>query len=170
MIVLLAYLSGILRKNLNVLVYAKMVKSGIYHDIRTMILTLNHPTCIALPCFYAFLGCDTVSSFYSKGKCRGWDVWMQNRSDFDEIFICLGNSPSDVTEADMNVTESLRYEDIHKFANLRKLPPSRRALEQHPRRACYQAGYVWQESVGDLTLPNPENWRWVFEGNMYQPR
>ena len=41
---------------------------------------------------------------------------------------------------------------------LRKLPPSRGVLEQHTRRACYQAVYVWQESVGDLTLPNPENW------------
>ena len=54
-------------------------------------------------------------------------------------------------------------------SDLWKLPPSRRALEQHTRRACYQAGYVWQESVGDLTIPNPENWQWVFEGNMYQP-
>ena len=53
---------------------------------------------------------------------------------------------------------------------MRKLPPSRRALEQHTRRAFYQAGYVWQESVGDLTLPNPENWGWIFEGNMCQSR
>ena len=41
--------------------------------------------------------------------------------------------------------------------DLQTPPPSRRALEQHTRRTCYQAGYVWQESVGDLTLPNPEN-------------
>ena len=31
---------------------------------------------------------------------------MQNHSNFDEIFICLGNRPSDVTEADMNPIES----------------------------------------------------------------
>ena len=41
--------------------------------------------------------------------------------------------------------------------DLQKLPPSRIALEQDTRRACYQVGYVWQESVGDLTLPSPEN-------------
>ena len=105
-ILLIAYLSDILRKNLNVLVYAKMVKSGVYHDIRTMIVALDHPTCVALPFFYAFPGCDTVCSFYAKGKCKGWDVWMQNRSDFDKIFIRLGNRPSYVTGADMNVTES----------------------------------------------------------------
>ena len=138
--------------------------------------------------FYRFSGCDTVSSFYSKGKCKGWDIWIQNRSDFDEIFIRLENRPSDVTEADMNAIESFvmkMYTKLSKISltdlridmfksltdnDLRKLPPSRRALGQHTRRACYQAGYVWQESVGDLTLPNSENWGWIFEGNMYQPR
>ena len=113
---------------------------------------------------------------------------MQNRSDFDEIFIRLGNRPSDVTEADMDAIESFIMKMYTKLSNisftdlrinmfksltnndLRKLPPSRRALEQHTRRTCYQAGYVWQESVGDLTLPNSENWGWIFEGNMYQPR
>ena len=66
-ILLIGYLSDILRKNLNVLVYAKMVKSGVYHDIRTMVVALDHPTCIALPFFMHFLTV-TVSSFYSKGK------------------------------------------------------------------------------------------------------
>ena len=90
---------------------------------------------------------------------------MQNRSDFDEIFIRLGKRPSDVTEADMNAIESFIMKMYTKLSNisftdlrinmfksltnndLRKLPPSRRALEQHTRRTCYQAGYVWQESV-----------------------
>ena len=48
--------------------------------------------------------------------------------------------------------------------DLRKPPPSKRALEQHTRRACYQAGYVWKESLNDVALRNPKNWRWVFEG------
>ena len=51
----MAYLSDILWKNLNVLVYAKMLKSGVYYNIRTMILTLDHLTCVAHPFFYAFL-------------------------------------------------------------------------------------------------------------------
>ena len=101
---------------------------------------------------------------------------MQNRSDFDEVFICLRNRPSDMTEADMKAIESFAMKMCTKLSkklltdlridsfksltdnDLRKLPPSRRALEQHTRRAFYQAGYVWQESVGDLTLLNPENW------------
>ena len=101
---------------------------------------------------------------------------MQNRSDFDEVFILLRNRSSYVTEADMKTIESFvmkMYTKLSKISltdlridtfksltdnDLRKLPPSRRALEQHTRRAFYQAGYVWQESVGDLTLLNPENW------------
>ena len=47
-ILLIAYLVHILRRNLNVLVYAKMMKSGVYHDIRTIILTLDHFACVVL--------------------------------------------------------------------------------------------------------------------------
>ena len=155
-----------------------MVKSGVYHDIRTMILALDHSTCVALPCFICIFWLrHSVQSFYSKGKCKGWDVWMQNSSDFDEIFIRLRNRPSDVTEAGMNVIEYFvmkMYTKLSKISStnlrinmfksltdkdLRKLPPSRKTLEQHTRRACYQAGYVCQESVSDLAFLNPKNWR-----------
>ena len=124
-----------------------MVKSSVYHDMRTMILALDHPTSVALPFFYAFSGCDIVSSFYSKEKCKGWDLWILNRFDFDKVFIRFGNRPSDVTDADMNVIESfvmkmctnlnkmsladLRIDVFISLTNndLRKLPLSRRALE-----------------------------------------
>ena len=79
---------------------------------------------------------------------------MKNRSDFDEKFIRLGNRLSDVTEADMNAIESFvmkMYTKLSKISltdlridmfksltdnDLRKLPPSRSAPEQHTRRAC----------------------------------
>ena len=76
MVLLTTYLSDILRKNVNVLVYAKMVKQVVYHNIGTVILALDHPVYVSLPFFYAFSGCDTVSSFYSRGRCKGWFVWM----------------------------------------------------------------------------------------------
>ena len=112
--------------------------------------------------FYAFSGCDKVSSLYTNGECKGWYFWRQNRSEFDEVFIRIWNRPSDVTEADMNAIESFvtkMYIKLSKISltdlridmfksltdkDLWKLPPSRRALEKHIRRACYQAGYVWQ--------------------------
>ena len=47
----MVYVSDILQKNLNLLVYAKIVKSGLYHDMRSMILALDHPTFVVLPFF-----------------------------------------------------------------------------------------------------------------------
>ena len=119
--------------------------------MRTMILALDHPTSVALPFFYAFSSCDVVSSFHSKEKCKGWDLWILNRFDFDEVFIRFGNRPSHVTDADMNAIERFvmkMYPKLSKMSltdlridmfisltnnDLRKLPLSRRALEQHGR-------------------------------------
>ena len=70
MILLIAYLSDILREKLNVLVYDKMVKSGVYHDIRTMILALDHPTCVALPFFMHFLAVTQCPAFILKENVR----------------------------------------------------------------------------------------------------
>ena len=67
-----------------------------------------------------------------------------------------------MTEADINAIESFvmkMYIKLSKISltdlridmfksltenDLWKLPPGRRALEKHIRRACYHAGYVWQ--------------------------
>ena len=119
--------------------------------MRTMILALDHPTSVALPFLYAFSSCDVVSSFPSKEKCKGWDLWILNRFDFDEVFIRFGNRPSHVTDADMNAIERFvmkMYTKLSKMSltdlqidmfisltnnDLRKLPLTRRALEQHGR-------------------------------------
>ena len=146
MIILIANLSSHLRKNLRVLVYAKMVRSGIHHNLIAMILELDHSICELLTFFYAFSGCDTVSSFFSKGKSKGWDIWMEDRSNLDEVFIRLGNEPGELTNTDMNIIEKfvtkmyfkqnkslalLRIElfKYMKDSDLRKLPPRRESLE-----------------------------------------
>ena len=92
-----------------------------------------------------------MSSFHSKEKCKGLDLWILNRFDFDEVFIRFGNRTSDVTDADMNAIERFvmkMYAKLSKMSltdlqidmfisltnnDLRKLPLSRRALEQHGR-------------------------------------
>ena len=52
----------------------------------------------------------------------------------------------------------------HMFTQNRKMdniPPSYAALEQHVRRAAYQAGYIWGQSlVADPVVPPPEQWGW----------
>ena len=172
---MIANLLSHLRKNLRALVYPKMVRSGIHHNLRAIILELDHSIWKALPFSYAFSWCDTVSSFLSKGKCKGWDIWMEDHSNLDEVFIRLRNEPGKLTNTDMNIIEKfvtkmytkqnksltlLRIELFKyiKDSDLWKLPPSREALEYYTRRACYQAGYVWKETVCDIVLPNPDNW------------
>ena len=112
MILLIAYLSDILWKNLNVLVYANLLKYHIYHNIRTVILALDYPTCVG---FFMHSDYDRVSSFYSKRKYTGWNVWMQNRSDSDEVFIRPGNRPSDMTEAEIKCHWKLCYDNVQKI-------------------------------------------------------
>ena len=147
-ILLIVYLSDIPQKNLNLLVYAKMVKSGLYHDMRSLILALDHPRFVALPFFVHSLTETQCPAFIlNENKCKGWDAWIQNRSDFDEVFIRLGNRPSNLAEADMNAIENFvmkMYTKLSKILTNWKLPRNRRAFEQHTRRACCQAGYVWQ--------------------------
>ena len=55
MILLRAYQSDIRRKYLNVLVDPKVVNPWVYHKIKTMILALDHSTCVALTFFMHFL-------------------------------------------------------------------------------------------------------------------
>ena len=55
MILLRAYQSDIRRKNLNVLVDPKVVNPCVYHKIRTMILAVDHSTCVTLTFFMHFL-------------------------------------------------------------------------------------------------------------------
>ena len=55
--------------------------------------------------------------------------------------------------------------------DLRKLPPSRSALREHSKRACYQSGFLWKEALGNVTLPDPNLWGWNFDSvkQLYLP-
>ena len=46
---------------------------------------------------------------------------------------------------------------------IERIPPTKAALEQHIRRAAYQAGYVWEQTcVAQQELPSPSDWGWQF--------
>ena len=68
---ILEYLDpNILWKNLKVLVYAKMAKSRVYHDVTIMILALDHPTWFALPFFNHFLSATQCPAFILSENVR----------------------------------------------------------------------------------------------------
>ena len=54
--------------------------------------------------FHAFTGCDIVSIFYSKGKCKAWYIWMNSseKESYTDIFTKLGNKPLSLTEDDLD--------------------------------------------------------------------
>ena len=48
---------------------------------------------------------------------------------------------------------------------LRILPPSDDALAMHVRRGCYQAGWVWGNSLLQGTSSFPDGWGWTISDN-----
>ena len=59
-------------------VHAYLINSDKYYDIKTIIRALGPDICRALLFFYALSGCDIVSSFFGKGKCKMFDVWLHS--------------------------------------------------------------------------------------------
>ena len=49
-----------------------------YYHVSKLADELGESVCKALPFFYAFTGCDTVSSFYGFSKSKIWSCWMES--------------------------------------------------------------------------------------------
>ncbi len=54
--------------------------------VHEYVASLGNDVCAALPFWYAFTGCDTVSSFGGRGKKLCWDVW-KSHYDVTQAFI-----------------------------------------------------------------------------------
>ena len=182
LILLISYVGCLEEIDPNVEIFAYLVNGRKYYNIRELCNYLGKEVCRALPFFYCLTGCDTVSSLTGKGKCKAWDSWFNSmkKDEFTSVFQELGNKPEEITSDQMDKIEefirllysvsetSLGADRLKKFQkstddDLRKLPPSREALLQHTKRACYQAGYIWQECLEDLPLPDPKLWGWHFD-------
>ena len=138
-----------------------MINPGRYFNIKQIIREFGSDIFFALPFFYSFTACDIVSSFYSKGKCKAYDVWVkcERTVDFTDVFVEFGEKPTDVKSDHIDMLESFVLQlygwrdDIvgdawldkfKKFTDndLRLLPPSKKALHQHIYCTSYQAGYL----------------------------
>ena len=137
--------------------------------------------------FHAFSGCDTVSSFHGKGKRSAWQTWNV----FDKIspvFTKLGATPVAVTDEDMQVLEefvvlmydkSSSYKEVNEarldlFARKQRsydcIPPTSAALKEHCKRAAYQAGHIWGQSLlCSPDLPSPIHWGWHLTDSTWLP-
>ena len=144
-------------------------------------------SCISLPVFHAFTGWNQVSFFSGKGKRSAWEVWKK----YDEVtsaFISLSKCPSvqdllnalpkierfvvllyDRTNLCSNVNQARKDLFARKGRSLEGIPPTLDVLTQHIKRAVYQAGFCWAQSLlRDATLPDSNEWGWkVNNDNKY---
>ena len=73
----------------------------------SLIEHLTIDVCKALPYFYAFTGCDTVSSFNGKGKCTFFDTWMEVKRKTIWQKHSSGNMPESFNSDDRDPLEFL---------------------------------------------------------------
>ncbi|KAG7159537.1 hypothetical protein Hamer_G004177 [Homarus americanus] len=68
------------------------------------------------------------------------------------------------TCCDVNVLRKKLFS--RKSRSLEDLSPTRAALEQHIKRAAYQAGHIWgQAAIAFVSLPSPCDWGWMKSGD-----
>jgi hypothetical protein len=158
-----------------------------YISIHDMASALGPQRSLAMPFFHAITGCDTVSAFVGHGKKTCWEVWRRYPG-VTESFIELFNRPEIISDTCLVALQRfvvLLYDincpcdDVnaaHKklFASKGKpiehIPPTLDALVQHIRRAVYQAGYIWSQSlVTQPKLPDPNDWGWCMVDSCWQP-
>lgn len=132
-----------------------------------------------LPMFHALTGCDTTSFFYGIGKTRAWTAWNQC-PEINGLFQELSNPGYILDESKTDAIgkfvvtlydKELKAESINEARkviysrgtrSLENVPPTQGALEQHVKRAAYQAGHVWgQALVCNPVLPSPAEHGWI---------
>ncbi len=123
--------------------------------------------------FHALTSCDTVTSFVGHGKKTAWTTWNALPK-LTDTFLTLSCAPSEDVMHTIERFVILLYDrtntctDIHKAR--RKLSPTRAALEQHVKRATYQGGHIWGQSLlATPALPLPTSWGWMkTEDGLYE--
>ena len=130
--------------------------------------------------FFIFLGSDTTSSFYGKGKVKAWRTLCENPQ-FANTFSMLGNSfpPSQILVNQLNKFVCLLYGDKKsatsnecRYALFKAgkysddvLPPNCDCLYKHIERVNYQTA-VWNGSLSaQMNLPTPAGNGWVLSND-----
>ena len=146
------------------------------HDVSR---TLGSDLCAMVPGLHALSGCDSVSAFFKKGKKLPWKIVKEEPEKYENLsqlgenssisdaivsdvekLVCVMYSSSTVSHS--NDINELRYKLFcQKQHGSESLPPSRNALEEHTKRANYQA-LIWKSAhIAKPILPKPENHGWM---------
>ena len=143
---------------------------------------IGRDVCTALLGEHAWIGCDSVSAFTGQGKIKAVNLICSNDT-FWEAFFCLGSEWSVAHELFSNLAKfassmyscsaksttvnDLRYE-IFRMRNddvsSGQLPPCKDALQQHTKRANYQAANWKRSPENSPTIPDATDghgWKWA---------
>ena len=97
----------------NIYVYFAHQGNLTVYDVKAICLNIGLSFCNALPFFYAFSGCDTVSSYFKVGKCKFYDA-LSTFNDIDalkEVFKVLSNQPTLIVQHQIDILE--RYLHVY---------------------------------------------------------
>ena len=136
--------------------------------------------------FYAFTGCDAVSAFRGKGKTAAWQTW-NIYPEVSPVFTKLRKHPSVIGDEEQKVLEQFvitmydRFSEATEIGAVRldmfarkqrsyeAVPPTQAAVVQHIKRAAYQAGCIWSQSMlRQMEVENPTEWGWKQQDSSWQ--
>ena len=144
-----------------------------YIPVHELTASLNSRMCSTLHVFYAFTGCDIVSSFGGRGKKTAWVTWQSypeatdaledllllqdvigehTMSTLERFVVLLYDRTSDITM----INDCRKQLSIRKSRILENLTPTKAALQQHVKRPTYQAIWWTQALIADPKLPTTE--------------
>ena len=122
-----------------------------------------------------------------KERRSAWTTWM-SCMEATQVFSALASVPDTISDEWMSTIERfviLMYDRTSTKVNVNDarmqlfcqkgrvfeaIPPTQAALLQHTKRAVYQAGHCWgQTLLVRPHLPSPSEWGWVLETDGWQP-
>ena len=147
------------------------------YDVIELASTIGHTFCKGLPFFYAFTGCDTVSSMYKCSKTHFWDELFKqpNIPQLLEVFAARWYCGEIFGES------LLFQKGKHEFMNWWKSSSFQTtSFCQHQAAspfttlidwATIQGGWLWGECIANVQIPDVTEWGWQ-HGNEdeYVPR
>lgn len=159
-----------------------------YLPIHKIASSLTTQQCEGLPFFHAVTGCDTVSYFAGRGKKTAFQAW-KCYPEATAVFRSLSSPQTLVSEEQFRVLERfvvIMYSRTtpHQNVNMARqtifsqgtrgiesIPPTQAALEQHVKRAAFQAGHVWGRTLDLIQdLPSAAEWGWSLSSDGWTPK
>ena len=164
--------------NINLWLAFGVGKSLTFISANSLANSLGPDKSKALLFFHAFSGSDTTSSFAGKGKKTAFEAWNV-MPEVTETFKRLSSKPTSITPEDEAMLErftvvmysrtcSLSQVDKARqmlFAqgrqSLENIPPTKAALQQHIKRAAFQSGHIWGQTLkSQQDIPDATEWGW----------